>query len=1021
MHRSGTSLMSGILRILGINFGDNLMPANESNELGYFEHNDIYGNNEKILRQLNSSWDDINELPENWHKAQEMVFYKEEIKDIIRRDFGSCKVFGIKDPRISILLPLYLEILAELNIEPCFVVICRNAAETVRSLEKRNNFDLLKSANLIKKYQESIEKYTQNGKKVYISFEDLVSYPKFAVEKIKDNLGIKLKNFDTFESDLVRFIDPRLKHHNLPEDQLLRELFLSLDVAYKDLEKEEEVIISKEKEIKEIKLSKEKETAVLSSELKEKELILDNLSKALLEKDEQIKSQGIEFENLKTFLSVKEEQIRKDELIVQGKNLLIGQLEENAKNKELKIASLKTSFESAKRTIANMERSLTWRLTQKIEKVVYFVLPARSAGRVFYNNLIVKLQGGILPPIKEERLTLPSPKNIDKEKLIYIQALKNTVHGIKPKSNISIITITKNLALLEKCLNSVFEQTSYKNFEWIVVLDCPDNEKSIGPFNDARIKIIKPGKELSFSEANNLAARSASGEFLVFLNDDTEVLPNWLENMLAVHSAKEKVGAVGNILIYPEKNGNKENIENYPAFSIQHRGIKFKLDSDGIKPFNIGKFEDPLKLGQELYAVPAVTAACLLIKKSIFEEIGGFDEDYIFGYEDVDLGLKLLARGYFNVISTKSFVYHRESASILNEDSKKISENRINNKKILIKKWGDILFRGIMENMIDGKDFFIFSKMKIGFVVSESDENTVRGDYFTAKGLSKFLEKRGYDTYFIDSKNPRVEEDTNIVVLMVDNFNFNLIAKSKIPIKIAWIRNRVHEWLLTDWLSSMDIVFCSSKEIERIVRNKIKKENIFMLKIGADTDLFKPQDVDKKYDLVFVGSCWGKEREILESIRELKEFNLRIFGLGWDHFEEIRDFYGGVAPYSSVPEIYNSAYIVLDDQISGHSKEYNSINSRVFEAMACGKAVVTNANSDIHRVMGECVFSVSSPHEIKKVVENLLMDKEKLFLIGQKARELIVKKHSYEIRAEEFVQILKKISADKKFKDENIN
>ena len=339
MHRSGTSLLAGVLRILGLNFGENLMGSAPSNELGHFEHNDIVRVDDKILKQLNSSWDDINDLPDLWFKRDDILPHKHEIKEIITRDFSNINVFGIKDPRIAILLPLYLDIFAELNIEPLFVVIKRYALEVSKSLEKRDNFKLLKSLNLIIKCEKSIEKFTDNRKKVYISFNDLINYPKFCIEKIKDNLRVELKSYDTFESDLVKFIDPRLKHHSLSQDELSNNLVLALNDISRKLEDGEKATNL----LKNLVANAEKE-------IREKDVKIHNILTSLKEKDAERANAEKEIRRLSDVVAVRENYIN------------------------------------------GIERSLTFKILGAYQKFINFILPEDSKLRKIYDLLIKKNQ-----------------------------------------------------------------------------------------------------------------------------------------------------------------------------------------------------------------------------------------------------------------------------------------------------------------------------------------------------------------------------------------------------------------------------------------------------------------------------------------------------------------------------------------------------------------------------------------------------------------------------------------------------
>lgn len=159
--------------------------------------------------------------------------------------------------------------------------------------------------------------------------------------------------------------------------------------------------------------------------------------------------------------------------------------------------------------------------------------------------------------------------------------------------------------------------------------------------------IIHNSENLGFAKANNEAARLATGEFLVFLNNDIILTHNWIEPMLAAYDAWEDVGAVGNIQL------------NAKTGLIDHAGVFFEPNG---RPGHSrkGRRRIPRKNYLEWNAV---TAACMLVSKHAFDQVGGFDEAYINGGEDVDFCLKLRAKGFRNIVSTQSVIHHHVSSS----------------------------------------------------------------------------------------------------------------------------------------------------------------------------------------------------------------------------------------------------------------------------------------------------------------------------------------------------------------------
>jgi len=224
---------------------------------------------------------------------------------------------------------------------------------------------------------------------------------------------------------------------------------------------------------------------------------------------------------------------------------------------------------------------------------------------------------------------------------------------------VSVIIPTKdNAEVLSTCLYSLFERTSYHNFE-VLLLDNNSTQKELFELTDqyvekypGRFRVVTCRYPFNFSKLMNEGVAKSKGDYILFLNNDTEVLQNnWMDEMLK-HAQRPEVGAVGVKLLFPND-------------TIQHGGVVIGMGGVAGHTF-IGKEKDDPGYFYYLRTVSnysAVTAACLMVRKKLYHEVNGFDENLAVEYNDVDFCLKLIEAGYYNVFLSEVVLYHYESLS----------------------------------------------------------------------------------------------------------------------------------------------------------------------------------------------------------------------------------------------------------------------------------------------------------------------------------------------------------------------
>jgi len=266
-------------------------------------------------------------------------------------------------------------------------------------------------------------------------------------------------------------------------------------------------------------------------------------------------------------------------------------------------------------------------------------------------------------------------------------------YKLKAMPLVSIIIPTRNQRnLLEPCIDSIFQKTTYPNLEIIIADNDSDDHATQNFLQNIQkkgVKVIQIGGSFNFSRIINQSVQEASGDFLCFLNNDITVISeNWLEEMLT-HAQRAEIGSVGAMLYYPND-------------TIQHAGVVLGMGGiagHAYKHFPRGS-EGMLNRARLAQNYSAVTAACMLVSKAKFNQVDGFDEENLaITFNDVDFCLRLRSAGYRNLWTPFSELYHHESASRDDDLSPDHIERFKQEIKYVEEKWGSVLFKDPAYNL----------------------------------------------------------------------------------------------------------------------------------------------------------------------------------------------------------------------------------------------------------------------------------------------------------------------------------
>ncbi len=258
--------------------------------------------------------------------------------------------------------------------------------------------------------------------------------------------------------------------------------------------------------------------------------------------------------------------------------------------------------------------------------------------------------------------------------------------GLSP--TISIIIPNKDEAIcLARCVASIINKSSYKNIEILIVENGSIEASTFKYYKELRnrgnIRIIEWKRPFNYSAINNFAVRYAKGEIILFLNNDTEVISqDWLERMLE-HILRREVGVVGAKLYYGDD-------------TIQHAGVVIGLGGGAGHSHRYARknsfgYMNRLKV---IHNLSAVAGACLMTRRSVFEQVGGFDESLAFDYNDIDLCLRMRKKGYLVIWTPYAELYHFESKTRGFEDIRGKGSRLRREIKYFRGKWKHVLGKG---------------------------------------------------------------------------------------------------------------------------------------------------------------------------------------------------------------------------------------------------------------------------------------------------------------------------------------
>lgn len=577
MHRSGTSALTRVLNLLGAELGENLLPAHRDNETGFWEHREIVLLHDELLHALGQTWSTPVPLPPEQLTSAIADPFRERLRAIVERDFGSSRHFALKDPRLCRLLPLWLPLLEEMGYQVGCVLVGRHPDEVAASLKKRDSMTDSMARLLWMNHVLDAERESRGLPRAFVTYEGLLADWRGAMAPVGQALSLDWeKAIRTSGAEIDGFLDGSLRHH-----------------AVADADPEGGPWIERTWEAFRAGANGQGERAGAA---------MDRVTRELQTAGQLFFPVVAAVERLRHEVDTRSRQylaLRKD---VEGLQDLFDGDDGAATEAEAGVVAAEAADISRDTKAAARPR-------------------AGDAANAQPGTSVVR--------------TYETPEG-------------------SPTVSI-VIPLYNQVEYTTKCLESLAEHTEDGVFE-VILVDNGSTDATPGLLGclEGNVKIIRNETNLGFATACNQGAALAGTDRVLFLNNDIEAKPGWLEPLVELLDADPSVGVVGSRLLFPDG-------------KIQHAGVALLARTEGALP--LGAFhvhygeEGDYPEASEPMSFQVVTGACLLVRRALFEEIGGFDPYYWNGCEDVDFCLKVGAKGWKVIYEPLSELVHHESMS----------------------------------------------------------------------------------------------------------------------------------------------------------------------------------------------------------------------------------------------------------------------------------------------------------------------------------------------------------------------
>jgi GT2 family glycosyltransferase/glycosyltransferase involved in cell wall biosynthesis len=646
-------MVTRLLHACGLYLGpkSELMPAQADNPDGFWEHLGFVTLNDELLNELGGAWD----LPP---KADEDV--KQPRLGPLRTKaqflidgFDSTKVWGWKDPRNSLTLPFWQDLLPGLKT----LMVVRNPLEVAHSMRERNGTSYSLGLRLWEIYNRRLIGATKEHERLVTHYDLFFKDAEAELRRIAKFMGLP----DANVASGAALVTKQKRHTRFSIDDLIDARVSDEAIElYRALISE-----ARQRPAKTSEGAKQEQPDLLPGSVTRLDASIPEKIARIEHLERELRQFALHHERERAGYERQIETIRES---LQAKCVSLAASEaqadelRNRLRQQLKATKrLCRLLDDVSDAAARLRASVRWQIANPVAAIKAKLSPAQSKALLGFGHLEKAVSG-----YQEWRTTHPKAATIDDQIQVLISGSAAPARGLAPAEppeparpiefavseqvEISIIIpVFNQFRFTQACLASLQEHHDAERFEVIVVDDCSTDVTAEVVPKIPGVVYLRNETNCGFIASCNRGAEKARGKYLVFLNNDTLVTDGWLSALMETFAEQPQAGIVGSKLIYPDGR-------------LQEAGGIIWQDASG---WNYGKFDDPAKPEYNyLREVDYCSAAALMIPKSLFQAMGGFDSRYAPAYyEDTDLAFKVHQAGYKVLYQPLSEVIHYEGAT----------------------------------------------------------------------------------------------------------------------------------------------------------------------------------------------------------------------------------------------------------------------------------------------------------------------------------------------------------------------